>query len=372
VAAVAARIQRRRGLRLPTFTEVPRPGFDGALAPSRYADETPFVTAMARRYDNLVPTFVRTDGQCYVDGLDEFFEWAEMPFTNASNRPWMEAIARRAHDAGVGALLTGAMGNLTISWTGQTLLPALLRRGQWRQAWREARGRPARLVREGLVPLLPEALYCYLRGLRDHEPWTAEPWLAFSPILPEFAREQEVGPRAAAQGKHFAFQPPAASRQARIDTVYATAFGRIVRTAQVARFGVDSRDATGDRRVFEFCLALPESQFQRDGARRWLLRRAMAHRLPAEILNNPRRGLQAADWFERLVAAQPALLAAVTDAECSELARAVIDLPRLRRLTEALPTAHGSAWVLQREYRGVYETGLSTALFLRWFEASRI
>ncbi len=79
----------------------------------------------------------------------------------------------------------------------------------------------------------------------------------------------------------------------------------------LAGWGIDVRDPTADRRLVEFCLAVPTDQFMRDGAPRALARRALADRLPAAVLNAPTKGYQAADWHEGLTAARGELAAEV-------------------------------------------------------------
>ncbi len=69
-----------QGKHLVTFTEVPRPGFDGAIVNGRYADETPLVHAMARMHNNIDVNFIRTDGRFFLEEIEPFFNAAEMPF----------------------------------------------------------------------------------------------------------------------------------------------------------------------------------------------------------------------------------------------------------------------------------------------------
>src|SRR5205823_2163602 len=115
IAAVAAGTLAQKGECLHTFTEVPGPGFSGKLPQGRYADETPYVEAMARKYPNLAVHFVRSDGRFYLDELDGFFTAAETPLRGASNWTWMQAIMQEARRQNVRVLLTGAPGNLTVS-----------------------------------------------------------------------------------------------------------------------------------------------------------------------------------------------------------------------------------------------------------------
>ena len=52
----------------------------------------------------------------------------------------------------------------------------------------------------------------------------------------------------------------------------------------LATHGLDVRDPTADRRVLEYCLAIPPEQFILGGVPRSLARRAFADRLPAAVL----------------------------------------------------------------------------------------
>jgi len=69
-----------------------------------------------------------------------------------------------------------------------------------------------------------------------------------------------------------------------------------------AAFGVEVRDPTGDLRLVEYCLGVPDEQHVWQGAPRALLRRAMRDMLPDSVLENTRRGKQGADVALRLLA----------------------------------------------------------------------
>jgi asparagine synthase (glutamine-hydrolysing) len=106
--------------------------------------------------------------------------------------------------------------------------------------------------------------------------------------------------------------------------------------ASAAITGVEHRDPLGERRLFEFCYAIPDDQFYRGGIDRRLVRRLMAGRLPPEILGAP-RGRQAADWHLRLKRDakrfEQELDMLEEDADIAQR----IDIPRLRAALRALP-----------------------------------
>jgi asparagine synthase (glutamine-hydrolysing) len=116
---------------------------------------------------------------------------------------------------------------------------------------------------------------------------------------------------------------------------------------------------------------MPEEQYRRAGVSRWLIRRAMADRLPAEILASPRRGIDTADWFERLSGARTQVFDTLHLLEQSPTASTVLDLPRMRRLADQLDQPASDPVQRMKDYRHVLERGLMMGRFLCWFEGSR-
>ena len=387
VAAVAAPLLRTQGKNLTAFTEVPDINFDGPIIKGRYADETPYVQAIASMYDNLDLTLIRTDDQVYLDGLDNFFFASEVPFRNASNRVYIEAILRAAQEKGIRNLLTGGQGNLTISWNGSGLLPQLIQQGQIMRALREARALAwsehhksgiRTLVNRGLMPLLPTQIWLATRFLL-HEDGSSRkayhaktPWQNYAPIHPDFARKHNVFDRALEIGYDFFFRQSVDTRSRRLKIIENSGklFDGIMKGYQKI-YQVETLDPTTDQRLVEFCLKLPEEQFLRSGISKWLIRRAMTDKLPEEVLWNKERGLQAADWYERLRKAKPTILETLNRMEKSDLARHAIDLPRLRRLVDVMPLTGMDPQRLMLDYRQVLEMGLMTGSFILWFETGR-
>ena len=128
---------------------------------------------------------------------------------------------------------------------------------------------------------------------------------------------------------------------------------------------IDLRDPTADVRVVEFCLAVPPEQFLYGGIPKALARRALADRVPKAVLDEPRRGLQAADWHERLTAVRDRVAAEIELLGRCELAEKALDLPRLRRLVENWPTAGWERDEVVSAYRFALLRAISAGHFLR-------
>ena len=118
-------------------------------------------------------------------------------------------------------------------------------------------------------------------------------------------------------------------------------------------------------RLVEFCLAVPTEMYLRDGTQRALARRAFADRLPPRVLDERRKGYQAADWHERL-----ALVRGQVEVELDRLADCapateVLDLERMRRLVAQWPADGWEQMDVMQNYRLALLRGLSTGHFLR-------
>ena len=381
VAVAAARLLAPRGQRLSTFTEVPRAGFDAEINTNRYADETPFVEAIARKWGNIDVNFARTSSCFLLDGVDSLFRAAEVPFQNAWNRAWIETIMRQARDQNVRVLLTGAPGNFTISRGGDGLFPQLIRRGRWIRAFREAMAcsrqdsgaSPLRVLARGAAPLLPTPLWLVAgRLFHPGNPIfrASPPWLAYSAIHPDFARFHRVGERAHQKGHDFLYRAHADTSTGWRAFLRHYDSGIHASRGTETLYGVERRNPTGDVRIVEFCMSLPEEQYHRDGISRSLIRRAMRNRLPLEVLANKRRGLQAADWFERAIAGRSRMLDELEHLERSELAVSALDLKRVRALVRQIPEVDNGEPPVFANGQTILGSAFMTGSFLRWLESS--
>lgn len=377
VAAVAAPLLAVANRRLHSFTEVPDAGFSGALAAGRYSDETPYIEALARRYDNIDVSWIRTADRYFLTDIEARLAATELPVKGAINMSWWDVTMAEAQRQGVRVLLQGCGGNFTLSWNGDGRLGQLVAAGQWLRALQHARGMsrgrllPALrlLAAQAVVPNLPHALFLLAQQIRHPGTPARYPWRPWAAIHPEFERAHRVRERAAAKGADPRLRPGPDTRAVRLFMLHRVPdmFDGYFAGCQ-ARFGVEVRDPTADSRLIEFCLALPERQYQDHGHSRWLVRRAMAHRLPPAILENRQRGLQAADWLVSLQRHQDRLRDELARlAEC-DLASRAIDLARLRRIVDRLPTTRVGDPHAMRDARGVLEHGLMAGRFILWAE----
>jgi asparagine synthase (glutamine-hydrolysing) len=128
---------------------------------------------------------------------------------------------------------------------------------------------------------------------------------------------------------------------------------------------IDRRDPTADLRLIEFCLAVPTDQFQRDGLTRALARLALSDRLPRAVLEERKRGLQAADWHERLTAVRDRVAAELDRLSACPEAVQALDPERLRTLVENWPSDGWERDQVIMVYRGGLLRAITIGHFLR-------
>jgi asparagine synthase (glutamine-hydrolysing) len=207
--------------------------------------------------------------------------------------------------------------------------------GRVRQAWRalkEAEPNPwLTFKRQVLKPILLPGLQAFRRIRTDRK----APWAAYSAIHPAFARELGLGARMAQERHDPTFTSFPEPLQLSILRLGRRGGGGIWHELG-AGLGLEVRDPTADRRVIEFCLRCPDSQYRRQGQGRMLIRRAMDGLMPPKVLYARLRGLQAADLGRRVLAERPVLDQALEGLAGHPLAASCLDLPRMARVLAEL------------------------------------
>lgn len=370
VTAVAARLLAAQGRRLCAFTSVPREGFDGPVPRGSHANEGAGAAALAAKFPNIDHVLIQTVGTSPLDHLQRDTEALDRAPLNPCNMVWMDAIDQAAADRGMRVVLNGAMGNMTLSYTGVEYLPALFGRGHWRRWLREVRAlkrtRPQIRWRSwlyrSLAPFLPAWLWLAMERARDGD----LKWSDYSAIHPAFANQIGSLQRAKKVGWDLSYRPWADGRRMRIAGLNFTDSGE--HNLQANLLGLDSRDPTSDLRLVEFCLAVPDHQYLRDGQTRWLLKRLMDGVLPPEITQARSTGIQAADWYVDTTAAVPAIRETLLNWKKHPEAARYLDLDVLLKDLEDWPDQGWANPRIIQKYRLKLLRGLSVGTFVQYVD----
>lgn len=319
------------------FCLVPMAGSQVAGTERRYADERPYVSALAARYPNLTAEYCALD----PDAPAEIpFAQTGIPLRSPGNFLWFATMYRRAAEIGAASILDGGFGNITFS----------------------AHGDDPRPHRRRLRRIKADIAY------RLGSVTGGWPWSDFAAIEPEFARDQKLERHyrrhSVTRIEHLDHAPFARlryfTRRSRVQAEWIAAVRKL--------HGIVPADPYSDRRLLTFLLSLPNDQFRRDGVGRQLARRAFADRLTPEIIGNRRKGVQDTDWHARFLQSRDDMHAELDRLAYSPLAARIIDLPALRRVLDDLPSDPITAEARRGYYMQVLGLGLHVGQFLAWTE----
>ena len=368
VTTTAARLLEPSGGKVVAFTAVPRAGYDAPAWRGRLGDEGPLAAATASLHANIEHVKLATGHLSPLDELDRTFHLLEWPVLDSCGWVWTRGIARAARERGLSVMLTGQMGNVSISYAGLEALAELLGTGRLieftrRATWLLANGHWRGVAAHALGPFLPAELWQRAHARFKGNRWDVLEYTAIRPErlagldLPRLARERHLD---------LAYRPWSDSVAMRVFMLHRVDFAPYTK-GLLGGWGVDHRDPTADRRLVEYCLSIPPEAWLADGRPRGLARRALADRLPPAVLDNRRKGYQAVDWHEGLTAARESgqLMAELERIAACKPAADLLDIPRLKRLVENWPTGGWHKPEVMLPYRTALLRGISVGHFLR-------
>lgn len=351
VAATAAMLEP--GQSLIAFTAAPRADFSGPVPRGRIGDESMLAALTAQRH-HMRHEIVRPTSGLFSHLREQSLLYQE-PDRNIINMEWWSESNARARSLGVSTMLTGQMGNLTLNAGGLPILAEWLRQRGLRDWWHEARA-----AHRGLDVRWRGILYAtFERHIPDVGQKLLDRVFFNAPTL---AEQSFVRPEWLAVAARRRASRPFANRY---EAIAENDIG-VFRKGALAEHGIDERDPTADRRLVEFSLRLPLEQMLHRGVSRPLARRALADRVPAEVLNSPLRGYQGADWYERFDRAEAGGL--IEDIASSPIANDLLDIPKMKQTLDHWPHSGAADPRSRAIFRTRLTIAISTGIFIQSFE----
>ncbi len=365
VTALAAEALLERGETLTAFTSVPIHAPDRP-SPFGLDDEWGLANQTANWVKNI--THLPLDAATWTPlaGIRKSMGILREPEFAAANSYWIQALLTELQTRGYGVLLTGQCGNFAASWSGGTYRTwTALGAGAFGHAMEQfisgAKQRQS-YTRALLAEILKPAWLTADAGLKRLRRSNQPPWdksSAISESLVERIGLLEQTKTAKWFGLEI-FLMNARRQQVEGLLPAITPIGAIWHSTG-AGYGIEVRDPTMDKRLLEFCVGAPQSQFSRGGHDRFLMRRAMQNLLPESVQWNTKRGVQGSDLARRLLASELEVQALLTEIKASEETAACINLKMVhnawaRLLFERQNPNKADAFTVLR--------GLSVGLFL--------
>ncbi|WP_428248432.1 asparagine synthetase B family protein [Ferrovibrio sp.] len=371
VSATAARLLAPG--RLHTLTAFPDPS---APLPSGHPrliyNEASLAGATAALYPNIdahyLPAGDITPGE---EDASRLFQECGLPLRNFTNFGSWQPLYAKARELGASVILTGISGNHTLSWKSEALLADLASSGRFialaQQLWglhqHDQRLWPQ--IRSNLLSYLgPAGIRKAVRRWRG----TDRNWQLRSSASEALAATVDAG--WITERVRAATDRPDRDRRQRLAYLERNWAQNQWLTGISYVTGCDLRDPLGDRRMTEFCLALPAELWQSGGQPRSFAREVLRDRLPAVVLDSRARGYQDANWFHRLTVLRPVFMAELDRLENSPAARHMLNLSRIRAVAEDWPADADAAMARGSDMLDLFGRGIHYGRFIRWVEGS--
>lgn len=308
---VAAALQLgKAGRRITAYTHVPMAGAELHEEKTRIGNEWPFAHEIAQIHPNIDHVAVESADRRIGEDMDSAFYYAEYPALNLCNAVWVRDISRIAARGRHKVLLTGAVGNATISLEGSQRRVELLRSGQllaWAREGLASRRHGVSTwdyTRSSINGALPPALGNALKRLTGRR---TDMLSSYSALRPDIRDSEAFRAHLKQIGFDPTFRPPRSVRELSALILQRLDIMAFEQKAALGMHGIDTRDPTADRRLVDFVRNVPSHLFNKNGETRWIYRQAFADRFPPSMFAPRRKGYQAADWKARMANAFPAL-----------------------------------------------------------------
>lgn len=298
-------------------------------------DERRFITAVTRAGD-LRDDHLTVRQQSPLRHLERISRHCDGPGCGQYASDYWELYSQAAA-SGVGVLLDGCDGDVTISYNFR-YLGELARRLRWVSMLREAHGLNQRYFSNQTSMWRLVMSYCVPPLLPSWE-WLWRARRSFRTVAPEPGPHSLISERFAARSGLTARLDMYRRNVASLHThravhAHILAHPMLPQAFEVtdnlcAAFSIEHRHPFYDKRLVEFCLALPREQLIRDGWTRPILRRALANLLPPDIRQRGGKGGSAAP--RRLACLERRVLEETAQDE--EALGDYLDMGRLRTVT---------------------------------------
>ncbi|MFE5321185.1 asparagine synthase-related protein [Paenibacillus sp. NPDC056579] len=305
VVSFAANKLKAESKTLHTFSYIPTNDFQDYTPKYLMADERPYIRSIVQHIGGINDHYLDFEGKDSFSNIDSLLGVMEMPYKFFENSFWVQGMFEKGQQEDIGVMLSGARGNLSISWGSALDYYATLLKGmRWFRLVHELHHYSINAggARLGRLPIVARVAFPVMDRIF---PSTA-PYRFPTLINRQFAKRTDVFNKLRDYGLDhtgwFSTTNLYKQRKLHYDDVFHWNATNTLVTKLSLRHALWQRDPTNDIRVIRFCLSVPEEQYVRNGVDRALIRRSTQNMLPDQVRLNQRiRGVQGADWLHRMV-----------------------------------------------------------------------
>jgi asparagine synthase (glutamine-hydrolysing) len=304
VVSFAAKQLSRENKPLYTYSYIPPSDFIDYTPKYLMPDERPLIQSTVKHVGGIKDHYLAFEEKDSFSEIDNFLEIMEMPYKFFENSFWIKGIFEKANEDGLGVLLSGGRGNLSVSW-GQAFdyYAILLKRMKWIKLLYELNQYSQNVggARFRRIPGIARLAFPSINRFISPSNQYSFPVL----INQEFAKRTDIYNKLEEHGigktGWLATSNIYEQRKNHFEELFHWNATNTLSTKLSLRYSLWNRDPTNDIRVIRFCLSVPEEQYVQNGLDRSLIRRSTENYLPDNVRLNQRiRGVQGADWIHRM------------------------------------------------------------------------
>ena len=291
ISVIAANLLKERNAQLPVFTSVPKYNCQYLMSPKRLADEGELASKVVAFNGNMQHYLIKSEEASVLESIKKALWIHDQPVHAAGNAYWIMDVMGKAAEMGCKSLLTGQCGNATISWpvaayTNWYNTPKypVLHFNNFSK-WHLAK-----------INILKPATPVILLNMVNRLNAGKNPFYKHAAIHSDFVKKVRLIKEMRKAGfdpSFTSYHDPKTIRFDIIQPIKNTVGHGWHETGSA--YGVEVRDPSMDLRVIEFCLSVPDWVYINNNNDRMLLKNILKGIVPQDLLENKKRGLQAAD-----------------------------------------------------------------------------
>ncbi|MDZ7818386.1 MAG: asparagine synthase-related protein [Aliarcobacter sp.] len=337
VSTIASELLKKENQILHTYSHIPQYDVRQELIGNRNGDESANMKTVIEKCGNIEAHFLNSSQLTPLEGLRLSIEVFNEPIHAAINAYWLMDIYNQVSINNHEVLLSGEMGNATISYTG---INYLLDSNKLYNIY-------------GVKSLIKNKL---LRPIysKYYKPFTNKfkktIWSDYSYLNPSLDIQIKQLLKKSKRNEDFSFYFTKDDEKEMMKKILMLGFNKRCEFGSLASqyFNINLADPTGDKRVIEYMLKLPnELYISKENKEKNIIKYLMKNRLPDNVLYQKNKGLQSADIIDRIQINIPEIEGVINnfktdlvDFELFDKKRLIADLNLLRKKELSATNTH--------------------------------
>lgn len=302
VAVLAAKELAKQNKKLYAYTSIPLEGYESEFKKNIIVDEKELVLKTKEYIPNLECEFMSLpEMNAWYDRKD-YVKVVEMPYKSVQNLLWMFEGMKKSYNKNARIMLVGNFGNSTVSFDNkEVFFTWLFQRGLWLRLYREINAMKKRHGYTRKSILLSTIKNAFgLKGSKEEQNLFENSYVNNS-LVEYWGTKKRMEIINKKESKYYSNYKVYQEAQLPLETLRHC--GEIAMKNSLYS-GVIYRDPTRDKRMIEFTVGIPYSQFTHNGYCRRLITEYMKGIMPEHIIKERRQGRQSADLRARMITKQ--------------------------------------------------------------------